>query len=43
VKGRFYEEVEHVFDKFPKYNMKILVGDFEWLSFSGISNPKICN
>jgi hypothetical protein len=27
-KGRFYEELEHVFDKFPKYNMKILLGDF---------------
>jgi hypothetical protein len=24
IKDRFYEEVEQVFDKFPKYNMKIL-------------------
>jgi hypothetical protein len=23
--GRFYEELEHVFDKFPKYHMKILL------------------
>jgi exonuclease III len=28
VKGRFYEELERVFDKFPKYHMKILLGDF---------------
>jgi hypothetical protein len=24
----FYKELEHVFDKFPKYHMKILLGDF---------------
>jgi hypothetical protein len=23
----FYEELEHVFDKLPKYHMKILFGD----------------
>jgi exonuclease III len=28
VKDSFYEELEHVFDKFPKYHMKILLGDF---------------
>jgi hypothetical protein len=28
VKDSFYEEVEHVFDKFPKDHMKILLGDF---------------
>jgi hypothetical protein len=28
VKDCFYEELEHVFDKFPKYHMKILLGDF---------------
>jgi hypothetical protein len=28
MKDRFYEELEHVFDKFPKYHMKILLGDF---------------
>jgi hypothetical protein len=27
-KDRFYEEVEHIFDKFPKYYMNILLGDF---------------
>jgi exonuclease III len=33
VKNRFYGELERVFDKFPKYHMKILLGDF---------NAKIC-
>jgi hypothetical protein len=28
VKDSFYEELEHVFDKFPKCHMKILLGDF---------------
>jgi hypothetical protein len=28
VKESFYEELEHAFDKFPKYHMKILLGDF---------------
>ncbi|PNF26444.1 hypothetical protein B7P43_G16449, partial [Cryptotermes secundus] len=28
IKDRFYEELEHLFDKFPKYPMKILLGDF---------------
>jgi exonuclease III len=28
VKGRFYKELDHVFEKFPKYHMKILLGDF---------------
>jgi hypothetical protein len=27
-KDSFYEEVECVFDKFPKYRMTILLGDF---------------
>jgi hypothetical protein len=26
MKDRFYEELEHVFDKFPKYHMQILLG-----------------
>jgi endonuclease/exonuclease/phosphatase family metal-dependent hydrolase len=26
--GSSYEELERVFDKFPKYHMKILLGDF---------------
>jgi hypothetical protein len=28
VKGSFYEEFYRVFDKFPKYHMKILLEDF---------------
>jgi hypothetical protein len=28
VKDSFYEEVERVFDKFPKYHVDILLGDF---------------
>ena len=27
-KDRFYEELDKVFDHFPKYHMKILLGDF---------------
>jgi exonuclease III len=28
VKSRFHEELEHMFDKFPKYHMNVLLGDF---------------
>jgi exonuclease III len=28
VKDSFYKELERVFDKFPKYHKKILLGDF---------------
>ena len=28
LKDSFYEELEQVFDHFPKYDMKILLGDF---------------
>jgi hypothetical protein len=28
MKGRSYENPEHVFDKLPKYHMNILLGDF---------------
>jgi len=27
-KDSFYEELEQVFDHFPKYHMKMLLGDF---------------
>jgi hypothetical protein len=27
-KDRFYEELERIFDTFPKYHMEILLGDF---------------
>jgi hypothetical protein len=29
VKDSFYDELEHVFDKFPKYHTKILLGEFD--------------
>jgi hypothetical protein len=28
MKDSFYKELERVFDKFPKYHIKILLGDF---------------
>jgi exonuclease III len=28
VKDSFYQELERLFDKFPKYHMKVLLGDF---------------
>jgi hypothetical protein len=28
IKENFYEELEQVFDQFPRYHMKILLGDF---------------
>jgi hypothetical protein len=28
VKGNFYEELERIFNKFPKYHTQILLGDF---------------
>jgi hypothetical protein len=28
-KGSFYEKLEQVFDHFPMYHMKILLGDFQ--------------
>jgi hypothetical protein len=28
LKGSFYEELERVFDKLPKYHIKMLLGDF---------------
>jgi exonuclease III len=28
MKDRFYKELEHVFNKSPKYHKKILLGDF---------------
>jgi hypothetical protein len=33
LKDSFYEELESVFDKFPKYHMQILLGDL---------NAKVC-
>jgi hypothetical protein len=44
MKGSFYEELEHVFDKFPKHHMNILLGDFNAkVSREGIFKPIIGN
>jgi endonuclease/exonuclease/phosphatase family metal-dependent hydrolase len=44
VEDSFYEEFHCVFDKFPKYNMKILLGDFNAkVSLEGIFKPIIGN
>jgi hypothetical protein len=40
----FYEELEHVFNKFPKYHMKIMSGDFSAKEGrEGIFKPTIWN
>jgi hypothetical protein len=42
VKDSFYEELERVFDKFPKYCTKILQGDFNAkVAKGGIFKQKI--
>jgi hypothetical protein len=44
VKGSFNEELERVFDKFPKYHMKFLLGDFNAkVGREDISKPTIGN
>jgi hypothetical protein len=35
MKDRFYEELEQIFDKFPRYNLKILLGRFQCQSRQG--------
>jgi hypothetical protein len=44
IKDSFYEELEQVFDQFPRYHMKILLGDFNAkLGRVGIFKPIIGN
>jgi exonuclease III len=44
VKNGFYEELERVFDKSPKYQMQILLGDFNAnVSKEDIFKPTIGN
>jgi hypothetical protein len=44
VKDRFYEELEQAFVKFPKYHMKILLGDFNAkVGIEDIFKPTIWN
>jgi len=43
-KNSFYEELEKVFDHFPKYHMKILLGEFNAkVGGENIFKPKIEN
>jgi hypothetical protein len=44
IKDSFHEEVEQVFDQFPRYHMKILLGDFNAnVRREDISKPIISN
>jgi exonuclease III len=44
IKASFYEELEQVFDQFPRYHIKILLGDFNAkVGREDISKPIICN
>jgi hypothetical protein len=43
VKDSFYEELEHVFDKFPKYHMKILLDFNAKVGREDIFKPTIGN
>jgi hypothetical protein len=44
VKDSFCEELEHVFDKFPKYHMKILLRDLNVkIGREDIFKPKVGN
>jgi exonuclease III len=44
VKDSFYEELERVFDKFPKYHKKMLLGDFNAkIGIRDIFKPTIWN
>jgi hypothetical protein len=44
VKDSFYDKLERVFDEFPKYHMKILLGDFSTkVGREDIFKPKIGN
>jgi hypothetical protein len=44
IKDSFYEELEQVFDQFPWYRMKILLGDFNAkVGREDISKPVIGN
>jgi exonuclease III len=44
MKGRFYEELEHVYNKFSNYHSKILLGDFNAkVDNENVFKPKIGN
>jgi hypothetical protein len=41
MKGRFYSEPEQAFNKFPKYHIKILLGDFNAKCQKTFSNQQL--
>jgi hypothetical protein len=41
IKDSFYEELEQVFDQFPRYHMKILMGDFNAMVRFPASRPAL--
>jgi hypothetical protein len=44
IKDSFYEKLGHVFHQFPRYDMKILLGDFNAkVGKEDIIKPKIGN
>jgi exonuclease III len=44
MKDSFYDKLERIFDKFPKYHIKILLGDFNAkVSKEDIPKPTIWN
>jgi hypothetical protein len=43
MKDSFYEELERVFDKFPEYHEKIVLGDFNAKGREDILKPAIGN
>jgi hypothetical protein len=43
VKDSFHEELEHTFHKFPKYHMKIILGNFNETGREDIFKPMIGN
>jgi hypothetical protein len=44
IKDTFYRALEHIFDKFPKYHMKMLLGDFNAkVGKEGIFKPTTWN
>jgi hypothetical protein len=43
INDSFYEEPEQVFDQFPRYHMKILLGDFNVKGGKAFFKPIIGN
>jgi hypothetical protein len=41
MKESFYEELKPIFDKFPKYHVKMLLGDFNAKTGKTLSNQQL--